>query len=141
MEHKIHLDRKFFEPIKEGKITLLVFDKKNIGEWKSGDYVYMNYGAYEVSASIKNTYVKAYEDITDEEANKMGFLNKDFLADDIIRRFNIDSLDFFLNDLKGRFFFIIEVEAKDYRPEQNTYYTKNMTANDKMYFYSDGDFL
>ena len=40
--------------------------------------------------------MKSFGDISDDEARKAGFINKDFLQDELVRRFEIDGLSFIL---------------------------------------------
>lgn len=127
-QHDIHIDTKYFEPIREGQITLLIFDKKEISPDK-GDYVEARKGGYSVKAVVEETYIKSFVEITEEEAKAAGFLNKDFLKDELIRRFKIDTLDQLLNTIDNYLFFLVKLDNK------KQFHLKDMKIN-----MSDEDF-
>lgn len=142
--HNININNKFFEPINNGQITLLIFDKKKIHNEKPGDCIVSKVGAYEIRAVIKKTYIKSFDEITDEEAIKAGFLNKDFLKDDLINRFDIEPLFDLekITTIKDELFFLIEIEGSKKELNNNTLnvnlYTnesnKDYYINDKNYY-------
>lgn len=111
-KHTISIDTKYFEPIRKGQISLLIFNKKILNE-NEVDYIEAQKGGYSVIAKIEKCYVKSFGEITDEEAREAGFLNKDFLKDELIRRFKIDTLDQLLNHLDEYLFFLVKVSKKD----------------------------
>ena len=63
--HNISIDKKYFEPIRDGRISLLIFDKKVLKNVTTGDCGIASVGNYDVKFKILGTYVKAFEDITD----------------------------------------------------------------------------
>ena len=95
-KHSVNLDIKYFEPVYLGEITLLIFDKQVITDYKEGDSVLLQNSSYVVLKKIKNIEMKSFGDISDDEARKAGFINKDFLQDELVRRFEIDGLSFIL---------------------------------------------
>lgn len=112
--HNISIDRKYFEPIRDGRISLLIFDKKVLKNVTTGDCGIASVGNYDVKFKILRTYVKAFEDITDNEAMKAGFLNKDFLKDSLINDFDLKpvfSIALGLN-IDSTLFFIVEISPE-----------------------------
>ena len=111
-EHNISIDKKYFEPVREGKITLLFFNRKIIHNEEPGDCLIASRGSYDVKGTIKRTYMKSFHDITNEEAQKGGFLNKDFLKDNLIKEFDLDPIFDIevLSKIDDEIFFIIELE-------------------------------
>lgn len=113
--HNISIDKKYFEPIRNGQITLLIFKQKIIEEGNPGDYVLASKGNYDVKAKITRTYIKAFNDITDEEAQKAGFLNKDFLEDELVNKYNLSpSFNIssnFLSTINEELFFLISIST------------------------------
>lgn len=95
-KHSVNLDIKYFEPVYLDEITLLIFDKQVITDYKEGDSVLLQNSSYVVSKKIKSIEMKSFGDISDDEARKAGFINKDFLQDELVRRFEIDGLSFIL---------------------------------------------
>lgn len=107
-QHNISLETKYFEPIRNGEITLLIFDRKQISP-EAGDCIEARKGQYSVKAIVVDSYIKTFSEITEREARAAGFVSKDFLKDELIRRFNIDTLDYLLNTIDDYMFFLIEV--------------------------------
>ena len=87
--HDISIEQKYFEPIRQGKISLLIFNKKIIDDVEPGDLILASKGNYGVEAVISSIEYKAFKDITEEEAALAGFLNKDFLKDELLNRFEL----------------------------------------------------
>lgn len=111
--HDISIEKKYFEPIRQGKITLLIFDKKIIHDAEPGDFVLASKGVYDVKAKIFDTEIKSFKDITEEEAKLAGFLNKDFLKDELLNRFDLQT-KFTLEEGKNiddEIFFLIKVNT------------------------------
>ena len=92
-EHNINIDTKYFEPVHNGQITLLIFNKKIING-KPGDTLTLQNGSYTVTTTITKIETKSFGELTEQEAQQAGFLNKDFLKDELIKRFNITIFDF-----------------------------------------------
>ena len=113
--HNISIDSKYFEPIREGKITLLIFDTKIIHDSQPGDYIVASKGIYDVKAKISSTYIKAFRDITDEEAAEAGFLNRDFLKDELLSRFELNPVFSFETgkSIDNDIFFLIKINTKE----------------------------
>lgn len=112
-QHNIRIDKKYFEPIRAGKVTLLIFKKQEIFDFEENDTILSKYGSYEVEAAIKNTCIKSFKYITEEEARAAGFLNKEFLKEELIRKFELTP-DFSLynQNIDKELFFLIEIENK-----------------------------
>lgn len=117
-EHNININTKYFEPVHDGKITLLIFDKK-IADCKPGDTITLRNGNYTVSKKIKKTEIKSFGDLTEQEAKAAGFINKDFLKDELIDRFDIGPFDF-LTGISENLIYCIYLQLT------NTKYTMNM---------------
>ena len=110
--HNVSLPVKYFEPIRKKEIKLLIFERKVIDKFSQGDKISLRSGGYEVEVPIGNTYIKSFGEITEKEAKKAGFLNKDFLKDELICRFKIDTLETFLTNFDSRIFFFIDLTIK-----------------------------
>lgn len=110
--HNINLPTKYFEPIRNKEITLLIFERKVIDKFSQGDKISLRNGGYEVEALIEDTYIKSFGEITKEEAKRAGFLNKDFLKDELSQRFKIDGIDILLTDFNSRIFFLVDLKRK-----------------------------
>lgn len=110
-EHTININKKYFEPIRDGKISLLIFKNKIISDFSIGDYIYSSFGSYDIKAKISKVYVKAFEDITEEEAQKAGFLTKDFLKEELIKEYDLKTeFSFELGRVIDKeLFFIVEI--------------------------------
>lgn len=138
--HNIIIKHKYFEPIREGKINLLIFKKKVISDEKAGDFILANQGIYEVKAKITRTYMKAFFDITDDEAQRAGFLNADFLKDELINEYDLKPIYHYDtgNDIDKELFFLVELETNEEdhhkinNPVKVNLYAKNFDKN----FYS-----
>lgn len=136
-EHPINIDTKYFEPTQQNQITLLLFNKQVITDYKPGDTIKLQNAAYTVTKKIKNIEIKSFGDITDKEAQKAGFLNKDFLKDELIQRFRIDGLNYTLG-IDDLLLFCIHLQenkpntiifnSKKYKP---IYYTLKEELDDK----------
>ena len=113
--HNISINRKYFEPIREGQISLLIFNKKKISDAQPGDFILASFGSYNVKAKISRVYMKAFEDITDEEAVKAGFLNKDFLEESLVHDFDLKPVnDYFGScNIDTNLFFLIELNTSE----------------------------
>lgn len=111
--YNINIDTKYFEPIRTGQIRLLIFDKKCIDyvDGESAEIIAQK-GEYSVKANIVKTYIKSFAEITEEEAFSAGFLNKEFLADELQRRFQMDTLDVLLNRMDSYLFYLIKISPK-----------------------------
>lgn len=131
--HDINLPVKYFEPIQNKKIKLLIFDKKVINEYSEGDKISIKKGAYEVSSLIKKTYIKSFGEITPKEVEKAGFISKDFLKDELISRFDIDGFEVLLGDFDSRIFFFIELKEEKEEKEK-TYFSNTTTSIPNDYF-------
>lgn len=120
--HNINIDNKYFEPIRENKITLLIFKTKVISNEKPGDYILASKGVYEIKAKIKKTFMKSFSDVTDKEANMAGFLNRDFLKDELVRQFDLEPIFNFEHGttINDEIFYFIEIES-----ENKTYFVNN----------------
>lgn len=127
--HEIFIDRKYFEPIREGKITLLIFKQKVIENPSIDDYIKASFGAYEIKARIVDYFYKTFGEITENDSRKAGFISKDFLRDELHHKYQLNSTDY-LGDYSGEIFFCIEIdnELENNEIEDNIYdYTKNLT--------------
>lgn len=114
--HNISINRKYFEPIRDGTISLLIFKKKVIHNGKIGDYILASFGSYDVKAKISGISIKAFEDITEKEARMAGFLNKDFLKDNLISEFDLKSNFNVLSSLENiddELFFLVELKIDE----------------------------
>lgn len=109
--HHISIKRKYFEPVRKGIITLLIFNKKIIYDAHPGDYIQASFGAYDVKAKIARTYIKSFKEITQEEAKQAGFLTKDFLKDELIKEFELEPKYHFgeINNIDDEIFFLIKL--------------------------------
>ena len=113
--HDISISRKYFEPIRKGQISLLIFNKKKISDAQPGDFILASYGNYDVKAKISRIYMKAFEDITEEEAKNAGFLNKDFLEEFLINEFSLKPIISYFGapTIDEELLFLIELNTKD----------------------------
>ena len=114
--HDISINRKYFEPIREGKIKLLIFKKKVIDNINIGDYILASVHNYEVKAKINGFSIKAFSDITEKEARQAGFLTKDFLRDELIRQYKLRDeipLCSMAPNIDSELFFLINIETED----------------------------
>lgn len=112
--HNISIDKKYFEPIRDGRISLLIFDKKVLKNVTTGDCGIASVGNYDVKFKILGTYIKAFEDITENEAMKAGFLTKDFLKESLINDFELKPV-FSLgsgSNIDSTLFFIVEISTE-----------------------------
>lgn len=112
--HDISINNKYFEPIRDGQITLLIFKQKTIHNETPGDFLLASRGSYDVKAKIIKTYLKTFKDITDKEARKAGFLNKDFLKDELIQQYDLKPYFNFEtgSNIDNEIFFLIEITNK-----------------------------
>ena len=113
--HNISINRKYFEPIREGQITLLIFNKKEISDAQPGDFILSSFGIYNIKAKISRVYIKAFEDITEEEAKNAGFLNKDFLQENLINELDLKSTTtcFGAPNIDKELLFLIELNTEE----------------------------
>lgn len=118
-QYSISLETKYFEPIRNGEITLLIFDRKQISP-EVGDCIEARKGQYSVKAMVVDSYIKTFSEITEREAKAAGFVSKDFLKDELIRRFNIDTLDYLLNSIDDYMFFLIKISQNSRVKKINT---------------------
>ena len=135
--HNVKLPVKYFEPIRNKEITLLIFERKVIDKFSQGDRISLRNGGYEVNSLIEDTYIKSFGEITEEEAKRAGFLNKDFLKDELSQRFNIDGLDILLTDFNSKIFFFIDLKRKGTpyaSMKKNTTKVSDVTKTSKDYF-------
>lgn len=125
--HDISIESKYFESIREGKITLLIFDTEVIHDVEPGDSISASKGIYNVQADIVETDVKSFRDITDEEAGLAGFLNKDFLKDELLNRFDLKPNFSFEKgkDIDNKIFFLIKINTK----KESTFTIKPVKVN------------
>lgn len=149
-KHNIKIDKKYFEPIRNKEITLLIFKKQCVYDFEDGDCVLAQFGSsYDVEAEISRTYYKSFKDITEEEAKAAGFLNKDFLKDELISVYDLKGLFSFVTgyDIDDELFFLVELkdDEKNYPynitdkvnlfdEKHSTYYYSNYTNGG---FYND----
>lgn len=129
--HDAKLPVKYFEPVRKKEIKLLIFERKVIDKFSQGDKISLRNGGYEVEALIGDTYIKSFGEITEKEAKKAGFLNKDFLKDELICRFKIDVLETFLTNFDSRIFFFVDLTIKG---EPKASLKKNTTKISNDYF-------
>ena len=129
--HDVKLPVKYFEPVRKKEIKLLIFERKVIDKFSQGDKISLRNGGYEVEALIGDTYIKSFGEITEKEAKKAGFLNKDFLKDELICRFKIDALETFLTNFDSRIFFFVDLTIKG---EPKASLKKNTTKISNDYF-------
>ena len=129
--HDAKLPVKYFEPVRKKEIKLLIFERKVIDKFSQGDKISLRNGGYEVEALIGDTYIKSFGEITEKEAKKAGFLNKDFLKDELISRFKIDALETFLTNFDSRIFFFVDLTIKG---EPKASLKKNTTKISNDYF-------
>lgn len=124
--YNINIETKYFEPIRKGQITLLIFDKKYI-DYVDGEEaeIIAKKGNYTIKADIKEAYIKSFKEITEEEAISAGFLNKDFLSDELQRRFNLNSLDIILNDINSYLFYLVRISPQK---QENSLFFNNTTG-------------
>ena len=134
--HTINIDTKYFEPIRNGEITLLLFDKK-IFDPETTDYIEARRGEYSVLAGVEECYIKSFAEVTDEEATAAGFLNRDFLKDELIRRFKIDTLDQLLNTIDEYLFFFVKVSP--YKKNFFDFKSKQINVDDVDFFTNTTD--
>lgn len=113
--HDININRKYFEPIREGKIKLLIFKKKVIDDINIGDYILASFHNYEVKAKINGFSIKAFSDITEKEARQAGFLTKDFLRDELIIQYKLreEVTLSIVPNIDSELFFLINIETED----------------------------
>lgn len=129
--HNINIDSKYFEPIREGKITLLIFNKKVLYGIEQDDCIIASKGSYDVKAKIVRTYIKSFKEITENEAQKMGFLDKNFLKDELVRNFDLDkTFDFdsgyITKNIDNEIFFLVEIT-----PVRDVLYKKSIFDDEK----------
>lgn len=127
--YDINIDTKYFEPIRNGQITTLIFNRKPI-DYVNGESaeILAKSGEYTVRADINKVYVKSFGDITEQEAVSAGFLNKDFLADELQRRFKMEPIDILLNSIDSYLFYIIDISPKQKIPQDNNLFYNNTTG-------------
>ena len=128
--HDISIDRKYFEPVREGRVSLLIFNKKKISDAQPGDFILASFGNYNVKAKISRVYMKAFEDITEEEAVKAGFLNKDFLQESLANEFNLRPVNGYFGsyNIDKELFFLIELNTSE-----EEHYTLNNPVKVNLY--------
>lgn len=113
-QHNIRIDKKYFEPIRTGEITLLIFKKQEIFNFKENDTILSKYGSYEIEAPIKSTYIKSFRYITNEEARAAGFLNREFLKEELIKKFELTpDFSLYSQNIDKELFFIIELKKEE----------------------------
>ena len=125
--HHISIKRKYFEPIRKGTITLLIFNKKIIYDAQPGDYIQASFGIYDVKAKISKTYIKSFKEITEKEAKQAGFLTKDFLNDELITEFELTP-KYHLgekNNIDDEIFFLIKLHNNEEHHKINNPIKKN----------------
>lgn len=133
-EHNINIERKYFEPIHKGQITLLIFKTQEILELSENDTIKARSGVYEVEAKIESCYIKCFQKVTDEEARKAGFLNKEFLKEELIKRFDLKPIISFLDDnIDKELFFFIKLEQKNPFKNLSNMTMKNVDLYSKEY--------
>lgn len=141
--HDININRKYFEPIRKGEIKLLIFNKKVIHNEEPGDCIVAKIGSYDIKAKIKRTYMKSFEEVTETEAKDAGFLNKDFLKDNLIQELDLNTVFSFEagRTINNELLFFIELDFSEekilpnnvdlYRREYDkNYYTINRPWRD-----------
>lgn len=133
--HNISIDNKYFEPIRNKQITLLIFKEKVIHDEQPGDCIVFSKGSYDVKSIIKRTYLKSFKDITEEESRAAGSLNKDFLKDRLINEFGLKPMLKIpgIDDLDSELFFLIELgesnEIHNTTSDVNLYSSENTLYN------------
>ena len=81
--------------------------------------------------------MKAFSDITDDEAQRAGFLNADFLKDELINEYDLKPIYHYDtgNDIDKELFFLVELETKEEdhhkinNPVKVNLYAKNFDKN------------
>ena len=149
-QHNIRIDKKYFEPIRRGEITLLIFKRQEIFNPQPNDTIFSNHGSYEIEATIKNTQIKSFKYITEEEARAAGFLNRDFLKEELILKFELKP-DFALytKDIDKELFFLIELKSDEdlktdkvdlYNIHYNKEFYKDLKQDTTWRIYNDEEF-
>ena len=131
--HNISIDKKYFEPIRNGQITLLIFKHKIIDDGNPGDYIVASQGNYDIKSRLKRTYIKAFMDITDEEAQQAGFLNKDFLEEELVKKYDLKpSFNLFseigMETIDKEFFFLVAIDT-----DEQSFFSQNGFKNVNLY--------
>ena len=113
--HNISIKHKYFEPIRNGIINLLIFKTKVLDKESPGDYILAAKGNYDIKAKISRTYIKAFRDITNEEAKRAGFLNKDFLKEELIKEYDLNTVFSLASGhcIDEELFFLVELNNKE----------------------------
>ena len=88
--HSINIDEKYLKGIKNGQINLLVFTRQIIHDYAPGDILELKAGALNTRMRILKGYLKSFSEITEDEAVSSGFLNKDFLKDELFNKNDFD---------------------------------------------------
>ena len=133
--HSIDIDEKYLKGIEAGKITLLVFTRKIIHDYTPGDVLELKSGVSRIRTRIIKGYLKSFKEINETEAVSAGFLNKDFLKDDLYNHNDFDIITK-LYGIDDVLLFLLSVVKEDSYVEQETddkilndEYTINYTIN------------
>lgn len=94
-ENSLTLPWMYFSGLKRGEIRILFFDKFPFKEdVKKGDLItFVNFNS-KIKMYFNYSEILPFKDVTDDIAKKAGFINRDLLAEHLIKRFNIESYSF-----------------------------------------------
>ena len=88
----------YLKGIKDGKITVLFFKQKKFNDINPGDLIKIHSSYDQAKAYFVKDKIISFDLITDEIAQKAGFINVDLLAYHLINEMSIDTLIY--TDLK-----------------------------------------
>ena len=109
-----NLDYKYIKGIEDGQISLLIFTKQKIHDVNSGDILQIITSRLtdNLEVVILKTEYKSFEELTEKEAKKAGFSNKDFLKDELLRTNDFDIITKF-DELKDVILFLVTITKKE----------------------------
>ena len=114
-----------FRGVKEGKITSLIFDEDEFQNIEEGELITFESFEDKIRMYFVSSKIVPFKNITDEDAEKCGFRNRDLLAHYLMNRYNTSS--FFVGNYPNKFdkklFCLIQIK-EDF---VNSYSTDNNT--------------
>ena len=124
------LSWELFRGIKEGKITSLIFDEEIFQGIKRNELVEFVSTNQKIKMYFISSRIVSFKDITDEDAKKCGFINRDLLAYYLIEKYGINL--FFVGDypelFNNKLFYIININESPIEiDDQKTIVLNNTT--------------
>lgn len=107
---KQYVNEMYFEGIKNGKITALIFDEEVFPEAKRGDILELFNTLNSIKMYFVNSKICSFKDITTNDAKWLGFATKDLLAAHLIHKYHYDiPLVNYKKRLSGKLFYIVYI--------------------------------